>query len=119
MNETRLKVLVLKKLRERAIPCWKAGAGAFNPAGIPDIIGVLPISGRMIAIELKSPEEGYTFDNDEEHEYGKSARCKNCGCTPLQIARIEEFAAAGALAFAADSWARIEAKLIEAKRVSR
>ena len=60
------------------------GAGGYSatPAGFPDLVGVVPPSGRAIYIEVKAP---------------------GCKPTELQLRMLAALAAKGAIAFWADS----------------
>lgn len=62
-SESRLQAQVLAYLRHAGIPAWRANAGGGlrhgrpvrgNPAGTADVLGCLPPSGRLLALELKS-----------------------------------------------------------------
>jgi Holliday junction resolvase len=59
-TETAFKNAIVKLLRARGIVCWRAGAGAYQVAGVPDIIAALPPHGQMLAIEAKQPGNGPT-----------------------------------------------------------
>jgi hypothetical protein len=58
----------LQLLQLHRIPCWRQNAGAatfgsgagrrfvrFSPPGTADILGCLPPSGRLLAVEVKRP----------------------------------------------------------------
>lgn len=113
LGESGLERLVRERLDALGIPNFKAGGGRRAPSGLPDRCGALPPHGRLFFIELKAP--GEYFYNDETcrvHAFsGNPARCLRCGCTPLQLKNIARYKAAGAIAFSADSWKRIEEKL--------
>ena len=77
---------IVKKIKEyldsQGIFCWKNHGSVFMPVGIPDLVGVLPISGRLLAIEVKQP--------------GKKP-------TPAQVAFLEHLRENNACAFIAHS----------------
>lgn len=78
-NESAFKDAICKRLRANDIFCWRAGAGPYSPAGVPDILAIR--FGRLIAIEAKMP--------------GKKP-------TSLQQRWLDDLNAAGAQAFWAD-----------------
>ncbi|MDE2097403.1 MAG: VRR-NUC domain-containing protein [Patescibacteria group bacterium] len=84
MTESRIKDAIIRFLRANGIFCWRAGAGPYAPAGVPDILGVLPESGRSLGIEVKRA----------------ATRTR---VTPLQQKWIGDMRTAGALAFVATS----------------
>lgn len=63
MIEARLQSLILAQLQQRGVFCWRANTGTartahgfvrFNIPGCSDIVGVLPPTGRMLCVEVKS-----------------------------------------------------------------
>jgi hypothetical protein len=82
---------VLAYLARAGIPAWRTNSGVFRsaghvyqlaPAGTADVIGCLPPSGRMLAVEVKRP--------------GGKLR-------PSQAEWLDRMRAAGALCFVATS----------------
>ncbi len=75
MSEAALQRCIVKYLRSQG--CWaeKVYASRFGQAGWPDILAILPPSGRLLALEVKLP--------------GNIP-------TPLQSATLERMAKAGA-----------------------
>ena len=53
--ETEITHQIREILALLKIPHFKHYAGPLSPKGIPDLIGVLPPSGRMLLIEVKKP----------------------------------------------------------------
>lgn len=98
-TETDLVRQCLDLLRLRGVPAWRANAGGGlrdgrpikgNPAGTPDILAVLPPSGRLAGIECKMP--------------GRKRR-------PAQEAWAERMGAAGALCLLIEDVRELEAAL--------
>ena len=94
-SETVLKDRIVRYLRANGIVCWRAGAGPYTVAGIPDILGVLP-SGRFLAIEAKRP-----------------GRYKDprTGLTATQSAWLERFTTNNALALCVDALETVQAAI--------
>jgi hypothetical protein len=75
-RETDLVRTVLEYLALRRIPAWRANTGAmriagaggrqrfvqFNVKGCADVLGLLPPSGRLLAVECKMPGRKTTAD---------------------------------------------------------
>ena len=93
----------LQLLALRGVPCWRANTGAarfggrfvkFNVAGCADVIGCLPPSGRLLAVEVKKP--------------GGRVR-------PAQRAFLARVATAGGLALVVHDVRELESALAEAR----
>lgn len=55
LSETQLTKTIRDVLDILKIPHFKHFGGPLSPKGVPDLIGVLPPSGRMLLIEVKKP----------------------------------------------------------------
>jgi hypothetical protein len=54
-KESEIKNSIRKYLALRGIFCFNQWQGQFSVPGVPDLIGLIPGSGRMLAIEVKRP----------------------------------------------------------------
>jgi hypothetical protein len=59
-NESALKARIVRYLRARGIFCWRAGAGPYQRAGLPDILAILEPCGTLLGVEAKMPGEFVT-----------------------------------------------------------
>src|SRR3990167_3201035 len=55
LTETQITKSIRDLLSVLRIPHWKTWGGFIGQRGIPEIIGVIPGSGRFLAIEVKRP----------------------------------------------------------------
>jgi hypothetical protein len=93
---------ILAYLRSRGIPSWRCNVGAatfqdrrggkrfvrFNPAGTPDILGTIPPTGRLIAVECKRLPNGPTPEQCEFLEMLRSAGA--VAVVAFTVADVEE-----------------------------
>lgn len=63
--ETILTAQIREVLRIMRVPCWKHFATALSPRGVPDLICVLPPSGRACYIEVKTPTGKVRSEQEE------------------------------------------------------
>jgi hypothetical protein len=82
---------ILVALGDLGICAWRQNSGTARggkiklaPAGTPDIIGWLPVSGRMLAIEVKKPGEEPA---PHQLEWLHRARASGVACTWVRSVR--------------------------------
>jgi hypothetical protein len=54
-KESEIKRSVRKYLALRGIFNWNQWQGQFSVKGVPDIVGIIPGSGKLLGIEVKCP----------------------------------------------------------------
>lgn len=89
-TESEIKKSIRRYLNMRGIFNWNQWQGTFSVKGVPDIIGILPGSGRILGIEVKRPG-------------GKPS--------DLQIKFMEDINKSGGVAFVASSVEEVITKL--------
>ena len=88
---------IVKALKEQGVSwCIKTHGGPFQAAGIPDILAIAPMTGRLLGIEVKRPRVGRL--------------------TALQAAQIEKINGSGGVAGVATSVDEAISLLREANR---
>lgn len=86
-NETLLVRAVIKLLHRLGCPAWRCGVGSkewiesdgtrrfamFGMKGLPDVLGIVPPIGRLIAIEVKVNDNPLSHDQQRVLDDFKSA----------------------------------------------
>jgi hypothetical protein len=54
-KESEIKASIKKYLALRGIFAWNQWQGQFSVKGVPDLVGVIPGSGKLLGIEVKVP----------------------------------------------------------------
>ncbi len=54
-KESEIKASIKKYLSLRGIFTWNQWQGQFSVKGVPDLVGIIPGSGKLLGIEVKVP----------------------------------------------------------------
>lgn len=98
MKEVEIQRAILEWLKWKGIFCWRQNQGAIplpgggfrrfsGLHGVSDILGVLPPSGRLIAIEVKSPSGRLSTTQKEFQE--KVAELGGVACCVSSVEELE------------------------------
>jgi len=93
-NETALVRSCISYLQAKGIMCWRNNSGGiqkgdhfirFGQVGSADILGVLPVTGRMLAVECKMPKGKLT-----EHQADWLQRAKDSGALCIVARSLDD-----------------------------
>lgn len=96
-KEKDIRKSIQQYLDMKGIFNFRQWQGQFSVRGIPDIIGIIPISGRILGIEVKLP--GWKLNPNSKHE-------------SEQVEFLENIIKSGGIAFFATSIEDVESQLM-------